>query len=77
MQLVDLTDCSLYQPTKVYGLPNCLMLRRAEARFGNGDQKFDSSEWNAAFGAWYKFNNGPQAFYSAGLNIRFGFELNF
>ena len=77
MQLVDLTDCSLYQPTKVYGLPNCLMLRRAEERFGNGDRKFDSSEWNSAFGAWYNVNNGPQTFYGAGLNIRFGFELNF
>jgi hypothetical protein len=77
MQLVDLTDCSLYQPTRVYGLPNCLMLRRAEERFGNGDRKFDSSEWQSAFGAWYNVNNGAQSFYGAGLNIRFGFELNF
>jgi hypothetical protein len=77
MPLVDLTDCSLYQPTRVYGLPNCLMLRRAEERFGNGDRKFDQSEWNAAYGAWYNVNNGSQAYYGAGLNIRFGFELNF
>ena len=77
MQLVDLTDCSLYQPTRVYGLPNCLMLRRAEERFGNGDRKFDESEWNRAYGAWYAETQGPQTFYGAGLNIRFGFELNF
>jgi hypothetical protein len=77
MQLVDLTDCSLYQPTRVYGLPNCLMLRRAEERFGNGDRKFDESEYTRAYGAWYNVNSGPQVFYGAGLNIRFGFELNF
>jgi hypothetical protein len=75
--LVDLTDCSLYQPTRVYGMPNCLMLRRAEERFGNGDRKFDESEFSRAYGAWYNVNNGSQAFYGAGLNIRFGFELNF
>jgi hypothetical protein len=77
MSLVDLTDCSLYQPARVNGLPNCLMLRRAEERFGNGDRKFDESEYDRAFGAWYNVNSGPQVFYGAGLNIRFGFELNF
>jgi hypothetical protein len=77
MSLVDLTDCSLYQPARVNGLPNCLMLRRAEERFGNGDRKFDQSEYDRAFGAWYNVNSGPQVFYGAGLNIRFGFELNF
>jgi len=70
-------DCSSYSPTRFYGVPNCIMLQRAEARFGDGDGFFDSREMDSAFGAWYNMNNGPQASYGVGLNIRFGFELNF
>jgi hypothetical protein len=69
--------CSSYRPTAFYGVPNCIMLQRAEARFGDGDGFFDTREMDSAFGAWYNMNNGPYASYGAGLNIRFGFELNF
>ncbi|MGD0483298.1 MAG: TonB-dependent receptor [Gemmatimonadales bacterium] len=79
MPVIDLTDCSKYAPTKVYGVPNCLMLRRTEQLFGNGDQKLDQNELTAAYSAFYESYSGRGAwnFYGAGLNIRFGFELNF
>ena len=78
MPVVDLTDCSAFAPTKVYGLPDCLMLRRTEARFGNGDMKLDKNELDAAYNAFYQsYSLGAWTFYGAGLNIRFGFELNF
>ncbi len=77
MPVVDLTDCSKYAPTRYYGVPNCIMLQRAEARFGNGDGILDQSEMNAMLGANYLANYGPWTFYGAGLNIRFGFEFNF
>jgi len=77
MPSIDLSDCSQYAPTHFYGLPNCMMLQRAEARFGNGDKMFDQSEMDAAFGAWYNLGSGPWTMYGTGLNMRFGFELNF
>jgi hypothetical protein len=77
MFAMNLSDCSQYAPTKNYGVPNCLMLRRTEALFGNGDQVLDQSELNTAMGQFYLANNGPWTKYGAGLNIRFGFEFNF
>jgi hypothetical protein len=79
MGVIDLTNCSNYAPTKVYGLPNCLMLRRTEQLFGNGDKLLDMSEVDAAYGAFYNAYSGVAAwnFRGTGLNIRFGFELNF
>jgi hypothetical protein len=74
---VDLSDCSKYEPTSSAGLPNCIMLRRAEARFGNGDEFFTTAEQTAAFTASYNVNNGPYSFKGPGLNFRLGFELNF
>jgi hypothetical protein len=74
---VDLGDCSRYQPTLAAGVPNCIMLRRAEARYGDGDQFFTDAEQNAAYGAWYRLNNAPYALKGAGLNFRLGFEFNF
>jgi hypothetical protein len=74
---VDLSDCSKYQPGSSAGIPNCIMLRRAEARFGDGDQFFTDAEQDQAYGAWYRLNNGPYALKGAGLNFRLGFEFNF
>jgi len=70
-------DCAGYAPTRFYGLPNCIMLQRAEAQWGNGDGFFDHNELETAWGAYYDAGNGPWSRYGAGLNIRFGFELNF
>jgi len=70
-------ECGNYRPDAFWGVPNCVMLQRAEARFGNGDGFLDETEWNRAFTAWYDVNNGPYSFYQPGLNIRLGFEFNF
>ena len=74
---VDLADCSLYNAGASSGIPNCIMLRRAEARFGDGDQFFTDAEQNTAYGAWYRLNAGPHALKGPGLNFRLGFEFNF
>jgi len=70
-------DCAGYASDYFYGLPNCIMLQRAEARWGNGDGFFDTNELDTAWSAWYNQNSGPSSFYGAGLNIRLGFEFNF
>jgi hypothetical protein len=70
-------DCAGYAADRFYGIPNCIMLQRAEARFGDSDGFFDSREMDSAFGAWYNVGQGSYVSYGAGLNIRFGFELNF
>jgi hypothetical protein len=77
MNAMDLRDCSQYAPTQYYGVPNCIMLRRTEARFGNGDGVFDQDELTTMTDALYKANNGPWTLRDVGLNIRFGFEFNF
>ena len=76
---VNLTDCSnyAYGVNGARGLPDCLLLRGAERRFGNGDQVFDRAEQDNAFHSYYSATNGPQVFKGAGFNLRLGFELNF
>lgn len=74
---LNLSDCTAYNPTLHAGIPNCIMLQRAEARFGNGDGFFNEDEQNTAFTAWYRLNNGPYTLKGAGFNFRLGFELNF
>jgi len=76
---VDLTDCSQYRYASdgSRGLPDCLLLRQAEARFGNGDNFYDTSEQTRALNAWYNRNNGPYTLYGNGFNMRLGFEFNF
>jgi len=76
---INLSDCSLYPygAGGSGGVPNCFMLARAEARFGDGDRFFDSQEQTSAFNAWYNLSNGPQTLKGAGFNLRIGFDLNF
>jgi len=59
------------------GPVNCLMLRRTEARFGNGDGQYTLAEQTRALNAFYDEFNGKQWFYGAPRNIRLGVELNF
>ncbi len=75
----NLTDCSAYSygTNGTAGAPNCLFLRGAERRFGDGDGFFDTEEQTSAFNAWYDFFNGPHTLRGAGFNLRVGFELNF
>jgi len=59
------------------GPVDCVLLERAEARYGNGDGVFTPAEYDAAFGAWYNLANAPSRFYGSGRRIRLGAELQF
>ena len=76
---VNLQDCSLYKYASdgSRGVPDCLLLRQAEARFGNGDNFFDSNEITTAYNAWFNRGQGPYTFYGNGFNMRLGFEFTF
>ncbi len=76
---IDLSDCSnyAYGPGGIRGTPDCLLLRGAERRFGDGDRFFDTEEQDASFQSYYDATNGPQGFKGAGFNMRLGFELHF
>lgn len=69
---IDLANCGSW------GNPvNCVMLRRTEARFGNGDGTYALSEQTRALNAYYDSFFGPQNLYGAPRHIRVGFEVNF
>ncbi len=76
---INLSDCSLYQygPGGVRGAPDCIMLQRAEARWGNGDKFFDTNEINNSLSNYYNTYAGPATFNGVGFNMRLGFEFNF
>ena len=77
---VDLSDCSQYAYNTTdnsRGPVDCLLLRQAEARWGNGDNFFSTGEINTAFTAFYNRNQGPYTFNSAAFSMRLGFEFTF
>ncbi len=76
---VDLSNCDKYPygAGGVRGKPDCLMLQQAEARWGNGDQFFDTNEITTAYDAYFNRFHGPQTFNDSGFNMRLGFEFNF
>ena len=57
------------------GPVDCVMLVRAEQRYGNGDGMFTKSEYTRAFSAWYNLANAPYRFYGQGRRIRVGLEI--
>jgi hypothetical protein len=59
------------------GPVDCVLLQRAEARFGNGDGVYTASEYNAAFNAWYNLQQAPDRFYGTGRRLRVGAEISF
>jgi hypothetical protein len=59
------------------GPVDCVLLERAEARYGNGDGKFTPAEYTAAFTAFYNLQNAQSRFYGPGRRIRIGAELTF
>jgi len=67
------SDCTRWDQGPV----NCVLLKRAEARFGNGDGLYTEDEYTAAFNANYDLFNAPYTFYSTGTQIRLGIELRF
>ena len=59
------------------GPVDCVLLQRAEARFGNGDGVYTASEYSSAFNAWYNLQQAPDRFYGAGRRLRVGAEISF
>jgi len=57
--------------------PNCLSLRRAEERFGDGDGLYTNSEQRAASRAFFDLNNGLHNHLGAPRRVRLGIEFNF
>ena len=53
------------------------MLRRTEARFGDGNGVYTVAEQSRALNAFYDLFSGKQNFYNAPRNIRVGVELSF
>jgi len=69
---IDLSGCGSW------AIPvNCVLLRRAEARFGDGNGTYTLAEQTRALNAYYDSFNGAQWFYGSPRNIRVGFEVNF
>jgi hypothetical protein len=50
-------------------------LRRAEARFGNGDGLYSLAERETTLYAYYNTFYGPQTFYGMGRSVRLGVEI--
>ena len=72
---IDLSGCSSWSGAA--GPVNCVMLRRTEARFGNGDGTYTLAEQTRALDAYYDAFNGPQWLYGAPRHIRLGVEVSF
>jgi hypothetical protein len=73
---VDLRDCGGWGAS-ITGQVNCVMLRRIESRFGNGDKQYSPVEQSRVLNAFYDAFNGPQNFYGIPRHVRLGFELSF
>lgn len=59
------------------GPADCVLLQRAERRFGNGDGVYTESEFTRAFTAWYDLANAPYRFYGPGRRLRVGVDIVF
>jgi hypothetical protein len=59
------------------GPVNCVLLKRAEARYGNGDGVCEEAEYQSAFNASYDMLTNRSWFYAAPRHIRLGFEVRF
>ena len=54
---------------------DCVMLRRAEARFGNGDGTYTQAEQQNALNAFFNMVSGSYRFYGPQRTVRVGLEL--
>ena len=59
------------------GPVDCVELRRADSRFGNGDGVYTVAEQTATLHSYYNLFNGAYSFNDTPRDIRLGFELNF
>ena len=57
--------------------PNCVALRRVEARFGNGDLLYTPAEQTRVLDTYYNSFFGPWRFYGPSRTVRVGLELGF
>jgi len=69
---VDLTSCTAWSSQL-----SCVSLRRAEARFGNGDGTFTLAEQQRTFNTFYDSFFGAWRFYAPARQVRIGFEFKF
>jgi hypothetical protein len=76
---IDLTSIATTCPGWVGGGGTiaCVMLQRAEARWGNGDGLYDLEEQTAAIRAQFDAGNQPARYYGGGRFVRLGLQLTF
>jgi hypothetical protein len=65
-------DCGTWRA----GPTNCVLLRRAEARWGDGDGLYDEDEQRTALGAMYDLFFGPWTFRGTPRHLRLGVEIS-
>jgi len=59
------------------GTPACVALRRAEARWGNGDGVYDMNEFTTALDALYGLFYGRWTMLGPARQVRVGLEVEF
>jgi hypothetical protein len=60
------------------GPVDCVLLKRAEQRWGNGDGRYAEQEYMSALNGWYEAWNAPTWwFYAPGRQMRVGLQLQF
>ncbi len=72
---IDLSNCAGWDGPGAEA--DCILLRGAEARFGDGDLVYTESEQLAGLTSWYNVFNGEHTFNGTPLQIRLGVELAF
>jgi hypothetical protein len=59
------------------GAVNCVLIKRAEQRWGNGDGRYTEQEYMSALNAYYDLVFPVRRFYAPGRQIRLGLQLQF
>ena len=70
---IDLSACGSWSGSQ--GPVNCVMLRRTEQRFGDGDGTYTLSEQTRALYGFYDAFFGSWRFYGSGRTVRIGARL--
>jgi hypothetical protein len=69
---IDLSGCGSWSNPV-----NCVLLRRTEARYGDGNGTYTLAEQTRALNAYYDSFDGPQWLYGPPRHVRIGFEVSF
>lgn len=59
------------------GAVDCVLLKRAEQRWGDGDGRYTELEYMSAYNAYYDLVFPERRFYAAGRQMRLGLQLQF